>query len=247
LSSRTGARISASPRSEMACIQERVITLSGPRDAVHSAAEEVCEMVQDDPHLKEYMNVSGPFPDNMAAQPMASMTNGQRTRAPQGSLPGAQQSFSNGFQNGQQTMGRNGYVSQNSFQSHNSFNNQAPGYYTDTIGHGNNSMQNNMMISRQQFSPEVLNHTISVECQFPDQAVGVIIGKGGAVLKEISIRSSAKVHISPKDQMEEGSNMRNVSISGTFQNVNFAHALMIQRMLEFPQHPVGDFQARQGS
>jgi hypothetical protein len=54
-------------------------------------------------------------------------------------------------------------------------------------------------------------------------------------LKEISIRSGAKVHISPKDQMEEGTQLRRVSISGTFQNVNWAHALMIQRMLEFQE------------
>ena len=55
-------------------------------------------------------------------------------------------------------------------------------------------MQNQMGGMRNNnFSPEVMNHNISVEVQFPDQAVGVIIGKGGAVLKEISIRSSAKV------------------------------------------------------
>ncbi|CAM9958500.1 unnamed protein product, partial [Phaeothamnion confervicola] len=56
--------------------------------------------------------------------------------------------------------------------------------------------------------------------RIPDSRVGIVIGKGGATVKDLQNRTGARVQI--PSQSEGGSGFRNVSISGPQQPVQDA-------------------------
>ena len=71
-------------------------------------------------------------------------------------------------------------------------------------------------------------HTMTV--QVPDQNVGSIIGQGGRAISEICKISGAVVRISRRGEFWEGTRNRIVTITGTPQSCQTAHALIQHQM-----------------
>lgn len=63
-----------------------------------------------------------------------------------------------------------------------------------------------------------------------DDAVGTVIGKGGAVLNEIQSQSGARVQISSKGDLIPGTTERKCTILGPMSCVHAAHYLLLQRL-----------------
>merc|ERR1712037_1091845 len=70
----------------------------------------------------------------------------------------------------------------------------------------------------------------TITMQVPDSIVGALVGKGGKVIIEMQQQSGAKIQISNRDQMVEGSTDRVVTISGSEHAVNTAQTLIHQKM-----------------
>ena len=71
-------------------------------------------------------------------------------------------------------------------------------------------------------------HTMTV--QVPDQNVGSIIGQGGRAISEICKISGAVVRVSRRGEFWEGTRNRIVTITGTPQSCQTAHALIQHQM-----------------
>eukprot|EP00922_Rhytidocystis_sp_ex-Travisia-forbesii_P038442 GHVS01057266.1.p1 GENE.GHVS01057266.1~~GHVS01057266.1.p1 ORF type:complete len:387 (+),score=59.48 GHVS01057266.1:188-1348(+) len=79
-------------------------------------------------------------------------------------------------------------------------------------------------------NPELLNHACEIVLQIPDASVGPVIGKNGVCLGEIIFSSGARIRISPKGEMVEGTQDRRCVIRGSVAAVHAAHIMLLQRL-----------------
>lgn len=79
--------------------------------------------------------------------------------------------------------------------------------------------------------------SITMTLGVPEQKVGVLMGKGAAVLKEIRATTGATMHISQKDDLIPGTNHRKVVVTGNQAQVQSAHGVIMQRLLMDAANP----------
>lgn len=72
--------------------------------------------------------------------------------------------------------------------------------------------------------------TIVTQMGVPDEMVGAVVGKGGAVLKSIMANSGASVKISQKNEFIEGTTNRSVTIEGTQEQVQYAQSAIMSQI-----------------
>jgi heterogeneous nuclear ribonucleoprotein K len=73
---------------------------------------------------------------------------------------------------------------------------------------------------------------VTMRLAVPDMQVGSLVGKGGAVVKELIAVSGASIKISQKGENVPGTNNRIVTISGAPGSVSYAHMLVLQKVPE---------------
>ena len=75
----------------------------------------------------------------------------------------------------------------------------------------------------------------TVTMQVPDAIVGALVGKGGKVIVDMQHQSGARIQISNRDQMVEGTTDRVVTITGDHHAVATAQFLINQKMQQTQQ------------
>ena len=75
----------------------------------------------------------------------------------------------------------------------------------------------------------------TITMQVPDSIVGALVGKGGKVIVEMQHQSGARIQISNRDQMVEGTTDRVVTITGDQHAVATAQYLINQKMQQTQQ------------
>jgi len=78
---------------------------------------------------------------------------------------------------------------------------------------------------------------ITMTVGVPEQKVGVLMGKGASVLKEIRATTGATMHISQKEDLIPGTNHRKVVVTGNQAQVQSAHSVIMQRLLVDAANP----------
>lgn len=78
---------------------------------------------------------------------------------------------------------------------------------------------------RQSFSA---NYVVTLV--MPTDIIGLIIGKQGSALRDITAKSGARILIQAFEDMPPGSNEREVSVSGSIQEISIAEELILQRL-----------------
>eukprot|EP00922_Rhytidocystis_sp_ex-Travisia-forbesii_P054986 GHVS01081447.1.p1 GENE.GHVS01081447.1~~GHVS01081447.1.p1 ORF type:complete len:379 (+),score=74.34 GHVS01081447.1:254-1390(+) len=180
----TNAKIQISNRE--GGLNERILTISGPFEALQRAAIAVSATIQSDPNLKDHMYVVY-TPTNTPA-------------LAQGPVPNP---YSHNFQPTPPP-----YMQQQ----------QQP--YVHNLSAPPPSSGN----------PELLNHACEIVLQIPDASVGPVIGKNGVCLGEIIFSTGARIRISPKGEMVEGTQDRRCVIRGSVAAVHAAHIMLLQRL-----------------
>jgi RNA-binding protein Nova len=67
--------------------------------------------------------------------------------------------------------------------------------------------------------------------QVPDAVVPIILGKGGAIMREIQQRSGARIRVSQKGEYVQGTNDRLVTISApTHHQAHSAYLMVAQKI-----------------
>eukprot|EP00921_Rhytidocystis_pertsovi_P021272 GHVQ01033959.1.p1 GENE.GHVQ01033959.1~~GHVQ01033959.1.p1 ORF type:complete len:452 (+),score=81.89 GHVQ01033959.1:720-2075(+) len=77
---------------------------------------------------------------------------------------------------------------------------------------------------------DLMNQNCEIVMQIADACVGPLIGKNGACLGDIIYSSGAKVRISPKGELVEGTQDRQCRIRGSLASVHTAHIMLLQRL-----------------
>lgn len=80
---------------------------------------------------------------------------------------------------------------------------------------------------------------ISLKILVPNAAVGILIGKGGIVIKELMTETGCRIQVSQVSQMLPLTQERIVSIEGTEEAVASAHRIVTAKLFEAPSnlHP----------
>lgn len=69
-----------------------------------------------------------------------------------------------------------------------------------------------------------------IKLTIPDNLIGNILGKKGATMREIMSLSQAKVVVSPREEITNGSTDRQVTITGSPFNAQTAHHFILQKL-----------------
>ena len=79
-----------------------------------------------------------------------------------------------------------------------------------------------------------------IKLTIPDNLIGNILGKKGATMREIMSLSQAKVVVSPREEVAEGSTDRQVTITGSPYNAQTAHHFILQKLKQATVRKVHD-------
>ncbi|KAI9229277.1 MAG: hypothetical protein DHS80DRAFT_30010 [Piptocephalis tieghemiana] len=69
---------------------------------------------------------------------------------------------------------------------------------------------------------------VRVQLAVPNHRVGLLIGKGGETIRELQVRSSARVHVQPDREMLPGQTERTVLVTGREEATAFAQQLIME-------------------
>lgn len=234
----TGAKIQASNREEG--LNERIISISGSSEALQRAALAVATTIQSDPNLKDHLYVvytpnntpalaagpmygSGPYgspsyiqpsPGGMFPPAMGSFGPSPYRAVNDGMVPPSSPPVNMSRQYSMQSTSR-------PYQGRASFANTAPPPYS---GGGLNSMGGGTT------NIDVMNQDCEIVLHMPDSYVGAVIGKNGVCLSDIIYASGAKIRLSAKGELVEGTQNRRCVVKGTVTAVHHAHIMLLQRM-----------------
>eukprot|EP01067_Filipodium_phascolosomae_P001951 Filipodium_phascolosomae@DN222_c0_g1_i1.p1 len=201
LQENTGARVQISNREE--AMRERIVNVSGVVEQVVKACDSITEVIQNDPTLKDHLNVSY-SPDGTNPNSPITSTPGARP------MPQDQQQFGRQF-------GSPGSVG------------SSPPAFVGYAPHPHENMPS-AYARGSVVTPDVMGTPCEIEMQVPDSQVGLLIGKSGVGFNEIQQQSGARLHVSQKGDLVPGTQNRKVQISGSLNSVHAAHILIVQRL-----------------
>eukprot|EP01066_Platyproteum_vivax_P012013 Platyproteum_vivax@DN5449_c0_g1_i1.p1 len=76
-----------------------------------------------------------------------------------------------------------------------------------------------------------MGNQCEIEIQVPDTQVGLLIGKGGAIMNEIQQTNNVRLQFSQKGDVVPNTNNRKVQIMGSVACVHAAHVMILQHLL----------------
>ncbi|CEM36356.1 unnamed protein product [Vitrella brassicaformis CCMP3155] len=205
----SGAKIQVSNRLENESLTERVCHISGSFGCIQAAAEMVLREIQSDANLKENLHVTYGPPDR-------GERGGERGGDRWGG-PDRHHGHGHGHGHGHDMMG--GYGGPHS----------PPHQYQQMMTYHGLSGAAALPPQFGMIPPDLYQQHCEITTTVPNANVGSVIGKSGAVLNDIITTSGAKVQISQKNDLVNGTDRR-VTISGPLRSVHSAHVLILNRL-----------------
>eukprot|EP01041_Mallomonas_annulata_P009184 gene9184-19046_t len=80
-------------------------------------------------------------------------------------------------------------------------------------------------------------HNMTMTIGVADGLVGGLIGKGGMILKDIKDRTGVVIKVSQKGELLPGTDKRSVTVTGSYTQVQCAHAMVMQRLVDANRGP----------
>lgn len=250
----TGTKIQISNRDEQQ-LKERIVTIMGLVENVTQAAMHVLESIQSDPHIKDhtklnYMPSTSPFhalrnnPLNCYLPGMPMFAAGMHPmNLAAGTLPTQLRPGTPGAVGGR-PLGPTTTDAMASVMSQQAASNKCympmytpmgtPAALHPGVDFGNGMPWNTAGSA----AGPIMDYTLEV----PDACVGFLIGKQGVTLQSIQQQAGVKIRISGKGDFVPGTENRRLTITGSPMGIQYAAALLQQRL-----HEMEDISRQRGS
>lgn len=202
ISNLTDTRLQLSDASDPFQTFERIVSITGSEASnVRNAAVSVLELLLENRNVGNFINTSPSYS-------IATSLHGQAGRHPWGqhSVPSLRTIRSTGLPS---------HHTSHAYGQGHTYN------HSQHIGYSNTYSSSYLAYPSGGFCPPPSTTVIS-QMAVPDHMVGVVVGKGGSVLKRIMSNTGAHIKVSQKGEYLAGTNNRSVTIEGTQQQVHNA-------------------------